>query len=229
MKTYLSVDIDFWNDWRTDTQVHELLRNLCMAVRKSCIPMRAMMNHQQMLKFVNASHARRLVNIDMHSDLGDRSTSKLNCGTWVSYVKWRHDGIYQWIHKHSAEKGECNQYPPIFTERSTYGLLSDWGYVGQQKVKRTPSVERLMKLDIVDFGLVMSPAYANYEFIPVFREIVKEFRIPYIKGRWHENQVIENIRPPGGDGLEDDIDEIATGLDWYKEDRTHFRGVEVAI
>jgi hypothetical protein len=187
MKTFLSIDMDFWNDWGKVSDIHRYLDNLCRDLKKSCVPMTAVMNHQQMLTLVNESKARRLINIDKHSDLADIKVDRLNCGTWISYIKWRTEGQYLWFHKHAEHEGDCNQDPPIFTYRGVKRKISDWGYIGHKKVQTTPSRYYLMNKDITDFSLVLSPAFVDEEFELVFRDIVKKYKMPYQKGRRDED------------------------------------------
>jgi len=196
MKTFLSIDMDFWNDWTRVGSIHNYLDRLCFDIKKSGIFMTAVMNHQQMLSLVNESKARRLINIDQHSDLVDTKVDRLNCGTWVSYVKWRSEGKYLWFHKHAEHQGDCNQMPPIFTSRSVRRKITDWGYIGHKKVKTTPSRRYLMNKDITDFSLVLSPAFVDEELEPVFRDIVKGYKIPYRKG-WRAEDHQKWLRPPG--------------------------------
>ena len=196
MKTFLSIDMDFWNDWTRVGSIYNYLDRLCFDIQKSGIPMTAVMNHQQMLSLANESKARRLINIDKHSDLADTKIDRLNCGTWVSYVKWRSEGQYLWFHKHAEFMGDCNQTPPIFTTRGVKRKISDWGYIGHKKVKTTPSRRYLMSKDITDFSLVLSPAFVDEELEPVFREIVRGYKIPYQKGRRDEDHQ-RFITPPG--------------------------------
>jgi hypothetical protein len=198
LKTYLSIDIDFWNDWLIPDKVYDYLSRLCHQLWKSRVPMVAVMNHQQLLNPVNESQARRLINIDKHSDLADSRVDRLNCGTWISYVKWRRDnGRYLWLHKHSAWEGECNQDPEIFREKVTVPSLSDWTKIAHRRIRYNPDPKWLMDRDIVNFGLVLSPSFSDRDLEPVFRAIVKEHKISYLKGMRRENKCREGIRPPG--------------------------------
>jgi len=207
MKTFLSIDMDFWNgrDCFEETipdQVYGYLNRLCSDLKNRRIPMSAVMNHQQMLRMVNNSKANTLINIDMHSDLASSEVQVLNCGTWVSYVKWRRQaGHYLWLHRHSAWHGECNlgddMGGPIFEENSIVRRsMTDWGVIQHRKVKRAPQWAWLKKRNPVEFSLVLSPHYVDRDLEPVFRQIVKDFRLPYIKGIRHEQHARQDVRPP---------------------------------
>jgi hypothetical protein len=196
VKSFLSIDIDFWNDGIIADKVYDYLDRLCFKLKSKRIPMIAVMNHQQMLRLVNDSKARRLINIDMHSDLAGENVNALSCGTWVSYVRWRRaGGHYLWLHRHSAWEGDCNQDPPIFREGVTVRSISDWGLVAHRRVKAAPGWDWLSERKICDFSLVLSPLYCDRDLEPVFRAIVKEYKIPYLKGVRHEDNRV-TIRPP---------------------------------
>lgn len=187
MKTYLSIDIDYWNLGNAHMLERELAKLL---QRAQDIPIIAVMNHQQLLSPINESGANRLVNIDEHSDLADCDVDKLECGTWVSYVTWRHTGTYLWIRsENSTSYGSCNGNCKVWNK------CTDWqksvtGYIN-------PGNLRLVKYlqNCVGIGICMSPNYANNGLIDVFRNVVKQYNIPYKKGLARERHQ-RNIRPP---------------------------------
>lgn len=165
MKTYLSVDLDFWNNLKPK-QLEADLRRIISHAQKENIPINAVMNHQQMLPLVNNSGATRLLNIDTHSDLASFDVQSFNCGTWVSYVKWRKRGAYAWYHRLSVSSGECSAYP-IFNQIGVNHKYVDWKFVFRQRVKRLPKIDSLFK-KCVGVCLCMSPAYSDYRFRDVF-------------------------------------------------------------
>jgi hypothetical protein len=175
MKTYLSVDIDFWfNPIEAREQLILLMRHLGKR------PITAVMNHQQMLPAVNNSGATTLINIDEHSDICERDVDCLNCGTWVSYVKWRQYGEYIWIRPDAGFQNACSADPYIWNKDT------DWKSALSYHIPRR-------KLNIVSYlhncvgvGLCMSPAYTTTDMTEVFREIVGKYNIPYKKGRLNE-------------------------------------------
>ena len=203
MKSFLSIDIDFWNsrdcyEETTADKVFNYLDRLCSKLKKRRVPMTAVMNHQQMLRLVNDSKARRLINVDQHSDLADQEVAILNCGTWVSYVRWRRQGgHYLWLHRHPADHGDCNPEYPIFEDGITRKSLSDWGLICHRQVNNPPTFNWLEDKSIVDFSLVLSPAFCERDLEPVFREIVKLHNLPYLKGTRNEHsQARMDVRPP---------------------------------
>ena len=200
MKKYVSVDLDFWNDCHPHDVENDLNRLFSLA-RKKGIPIVAVMNHQQLLRYVDASKARELINLDTHSDLGCVDTvDEFNCGTWIAYVRWRHRGIYRWLHRKTVNDGECAWERPIFmnehcTRVRTRPENTDWKKVTHRRVKKMPNISDLLK-DCVEMGFVMSPAYSDYDFEEVFRKTLKKFDIPYKKGRRDEEFYGAERKPP---------------------------------
>ncbi|MCK9567489.1 hypothetical protein M0R72_00905 [Candidatus Pacearchaeota archaeon] len=187
MRTYLSVDVDFWFE---PTRARKQLVLLMQRVGKN-IPIIAVMNHQQMLASVNASNAQRLINVDAHSDLTESSVRRLNCGTWVSYVTWRKLGEYIWIRPDAGFQNSCNG-----DDRAIWNAGTDWKYsvsryISSKNLKLTTYLQ-----GCVGLGLCMSPAYATTGVVEVFREIVDRYGIPYHKGRLSELNT-KYARPSG--------------------------------
>lgn len=194
MKTYLSIDMDYWNG-RTPAYTRRSLFSLLKRLKKKRVPMIACMNHQQMLNHVNDSNARRLINLDTHSDLAQPAVTMLNCGTWVSYVKWRQKGEFVWCHRRSISEGDCSSGTRIFPNNGAINkIVSDW-----KKIKRTkmhlPNY-RYLTTHTIAAGLVLSPEYIYEELEWVFYEAIVEFGIDYIKGRRSEDY-FKNAIPPG--------------------------------
>ena len=114
-RTYISIDIDFWGPRWGVKETREDLRDTLKTALGRRIPVIAVMNHQQLLREVNGSQASRLINVDEHSDLAPADCDELNCGTWVSYVRWRRGGEYLWIRNTRELSGSCN-----------YGSWENW-------------------------------------------------------------------------------------------------------
>jgi hypothetical protein len=206
MRTYLSIDIDYWNSDRgsilgyrstEETRVYRWLTKVFNLARYKGIPIKAVMNHQQLLDHVDGSKAQHLLNIDTHSDLADATTDVFNCGTWVSFVRWRQQGIYTWMHALGIEDGECNAEAPIF-EEGTKPSFTDWGEINRRKVShaKLPGAPAILK-GVTEIGFVLSPAYADDHLQPIFYQLVAEHNLPYTKGRYDEDSFeIRSRRPP---------------------------------
>lgn len=183
MGSYLSIDVDYFNhttSYQDKYSVENELGTLLNTCVRNNIPVIAVMNHQQMLPYVDSSKANSLINIDTHADLTDSFVNFLDCGTWVSYVSWRKRGSYTWIRAQRGYKeGNCNR--PFKWNTGT-----DWG--STEAIRHTTSINQFLLGDCVGVGLCMSPAYSFEEWVLIFRRLVKEFRIPYIKGDLTENK-----------------------------------------
>lgn len=200
MRTLVSIDIDYWNFWSTYTQEKHLRRYLDHAVRtaqQKCVPIVAITNHQQILKWANKSKARRILSIDTHSDLRDNGCDELDCGSWVSYVKWRKEGEFHWIHKGRSDYGDCNGGRVIFQDRRRvkksfkkylWDPESEYCVVEWKKVRhRRAAPPKLDNLDITEIVVCESPTYSDGNLIEIFQEWRKEHNIPYLRGRKDEN------------------------------------------
>jgi hypothetical protein len=187
MNTFLSIDVDFWVD--ANTLRHQL--HLLMGRKNKDIPIIAVMNHQQMLRAVNESNARRLINIDEHSDLAECTVEELNCGTWVSYVKWRLEGTYIWIRNSGDFHSRCNS-----VRFDSWDEGSDWKKLESRYLKENNLKLTTYLPDCVGIGLCISPAFARADIADVFTEIVAEYGIPYRKGIRNERQT-RIMRPYG--------------------------------
>lgn len=188
--TYVSIDFDFWNEnpELAYEEVDNFLKNL-----KGKIPMIGVMNHQQLLPYVNKSRALKLVNIDYHSDACSvQDLSSLHCGSWVSYVDWADIGTYIWVRPvDSSGCGNCNR------------AGNDWNRgVGWKKTvgkvrSRGAKAFRGIDLDsIVGVGLCLSPSYIENDLLEsTFKILIDKYDIKYKKGTRHENQSVHR-RPP---------------------------------
>lgn len=189
MRTYLSLDFDYWRgEWKAHGKKNII--QLIKRARKRDIPITAVMNHQQMLREINELTADRLVNVDEHADISDAGVDVLNCGTWVSYVRWRRGAEYLWIrNSRGSSLGDCNGSGPHWNSGH------DW--------RRARSQYGGAKLDLLSYlrgcvgiGLCLSPEFSTGDMADFFRDIVSEFDIPYRKGRNDECNLARTLKPP---------------------------------
>jgi len=191
--TYLSVDIDFFGCpmYAECEEVEEFLEALFKTSVDANIPIHSMMNHNQMLQYVDASQARRLINLDAHSDLADKNIDELNIGTWISYVKWRKNGEYIWVrNERDTYPGECGYQ---FTDRQNH--QTDWKIVKTYCPRKIPSMDLIRQLNIVGIGVCLSPAFCESYHECVFTEWVKRNKIPYKTGLRNEHNSCLSICP----------------------------------
>ncbi len=181
--------MDFWTNV---VQAEKCLVKLLD--RRGRIPIISVMNHQQLLPYVDKSRARTLINVDFHSDLHEANTQEFHCGSWVSFVKWRKQGTYLWIRRsEDPTQGSCN-YSHILGFGPKWNSNTDWLH--------TRTIWRSLRPDLCKFlprcvgiGLCRSPAYAEEPLQDLFYKLLKRYKIPFITGDLTENQV-EQRRPP---------------------------------
>lgn len=186
MKTYLSIDIDFWND--LDAAEVTLCKLL---LQRGEVPISAVMNHQQLLSSVNDSGADLLVNVDEHSDLTDSGVTIFECGSWVSYVEWRHYGRYLWVRNvQNTSRGSCNLGQKVWNAGSDW--MSTTTIFKKQEVDLCPYLQ-----DCVGIGLCLSPSFCVCGAEDLFQMLIKKFSIPYQSGQSNEFLNRQYLRPPG--------------------------------
>lgn len=129
--------------------------------------------HQDMLNQVDESGCNVLINCDYHDDLADENyimfekESKIaNDGDWVSYVKWRKNGKYLWLHPHNQNNlclGYCNGEIDIYKNRD----ISGWKSIE----KRQARFPVRLSGKISDCAICLSPDYTPYKILSLFDKI----------------------------------------------------------
>lgn len=175
---FLSIDIDYWHDPQIASKnIDKVLR----FVNRRKIPAHVVMNHQQMLRFVDESKARTVINLDQHSDIHSKDTDYLDCGSWLSYVKWRKHGKYIWARNYQkTEYGNCN-----WRHFNWDGDL-DWAEAKSDFFNpKTFDIKELLTQNVSDVCICLSPGYTPKD---VYTELYsKLMALPYLKGRLNEN------------------------------------------
>lgn len=117
MQTYLSIDLDFWNQGRKSfPHMRKFLRQAKDSVSSKNLLI--VDSHEELLPHVNESGCDNLINVDWHSDISNRfdptrrekAWKDLNCGTWVTFVKFRRTGMFTWIHPYKATERSARGY-----------------------------------------------------------------------------------------------------------------------
>jgi hypothetical protein len=195
-KTFLSIDMDFFNLDGTAMAMDFLDKVLRLKV-----PTKAVMNHQQMLSMVNKSGANYLLNVDAHSDLVPFTTRSFECGSWVTFVKWADIGTYHWWGRNNS--GDCTGgYFPIFSRRGVSSkpkAIQQWAWK-KLKVSYTDQLPRLADYGVIEACVCMSPSYANSKMTAVFRQWIKDNKIPYRRGVFNETMKWTYKTPPARKG-----------------------------
>ena len=200
---YLSIDMDFWDKPENAFEcLHNLLQSLYISNNKmweqDSSPIIAVMNHQQLLPHVKNRQSDILINIDKHSDIcAEKNLNDLNCGSWVSYIKWRRTSDYLWVRQHSVWMGNCNGYD-LMTGSERYWNKGH-GWYSAKTIKKNDKIDicdLVKKYQLTGVGLCMSPDYIGHpELEKIFKTIVRLYEIPYFKGRKAENYG-RKVKPP---------------------------------
>jgi hypothetical protein len=189
MKTYLTIDLDYWVAGTPDAAfLRRVVKRLGNDV--SCA-----VHHHHILAHVAAYHrASRLINIDAHSDLpppivvGEyeedqvRLHNQLNTGSWAICVDWPHRELFSWVapDEHSLHEGQIVRpwdYGGRFcdTEQMDEGRWERLeGFVGN------PPDYGVNLADVVGASIVLSPDWCAPNAIPVFQKLVRDFQLPVL-------------------------------------------------
>lgn len=171
MKIYLSIDLDYWNRGpKCFGHMRKFLTEALGYVPKSRI--NVIDSHENMIPFINESGCDELINMDWHSDISNRfdpdfkdqeGWNMLNCGTWVTYIKWKGNGKYTWIHPYAAKyrdrRGYCHL--PLGRKNNPFNNASVSGWkVTVQKHHQAP--ERIIPWSFVHgIGIAFSYDWIN--------------------------------------------------------------------
>ncbi len=159
MKTYLSIDLDYFNGR------DESLVTFFDKVLRQYITPKIVRYHHELLPHIDASGCTKLINIDFHSDLCE-SCYELNEGTWVNYVRWRTKGLYEWRYpvKEPDESNYCHALINPFTTES------EWKEV---KLKQGLAISRR---GIREIGVCLSPDWVQRR--PVLYHLMGRLNMP---------------------------------------------------
>lgn len=96
MKTYVSIDLDYWS---MHSPYHAFKR-LWQQVRRSGCEISVVLEHHALLRDPRLHEARHLVNFDQHDDVCAEVDPGQSCccGTWVTFVPWAKQGQYTWVY-----------------------------------------------------------------------------------------------------------------------------------
>lgn len=112
MKTYLSIDLDFWNyHVAFDVIIPDPWSKIASLIT-SRVPIFVVKNHDELIDHANKYSPDKIINVDFHDDLGDgERTSKPSCANWPMFVRNAGDIRYIWRHPHvgNIAPGICNE------------------------------------------------------------------------------------------------------------------------
>ena len=185
--SYLSIDLDYWNYCKTSAIPK--LDQMVDRAEGLGIPIVVVTNHQQLLREVDSSPTRELINIDTHSDLAGADVQHLSCGTWVSYVQWRLQGLYYWMRSTvSTTVGAC-------TPHGSWRHDHDWGTVRTRYVNPdTIDLIRYLK-GCVGIGICLSPSYTEVSLQRDFKRWASGRGMVIRRGRLDEHRLKRHVCP----------------------------------
>jgi hypothetical protein len=191
-KSYLSVDIDYWNVFTGTNQLEKDITRIISFAKSNYIPINVVMNHQQLLKFVNYSVARKLINIDQHSDIV-ADPKMLDCGTWVSYVNWRKEGKYLWVRSYK-NLGDVNTWQnKLVKKKNQWKWGCDWLEADRAIYKHPSLALSFLNKNVAGIGICLSPSYSRFDVYNMSRRLLSG--LPYVRGRVNENSMGTNRLP----------------------------------
>lgn len=197
MTTYLSIDFDFFNDNNFEL-VEKTLRNVIEKSIELKIPIISVMNHHQLLSHVDNAFKNHnnctLINVDYHADIcSSIDLEWFNCGTWISYVKNRSNFDYIWIYPNNPRFKTYNGSCQTEDKNIPWDYQVDWKSV----IGKSCSINKIPLLvtqEVIEIGLCMSPWWSHTHQQALFYDLVREYKIPYKKGKLDEGGYI--IRKP---------------------------------
>lgn len=184
--SYLSIDLDYFNGCNPEF-VESTLDRILRGVRRRGLPLVAVMNHQQLLPHIDQHPAEILWNFDQHADMAPKTIDRLDCGSWVAYVRWRKKSAYIWVRnsfdpRHGINGSDCFEH-------------SDWQVVQSITSVEAPGWSDLLARAVA-VGVCLSPAYADPELEAPLRAVLARYGVSLKKGRREEDHE-RRIRPPG--------------------------------
>lgn len=195
MKTYLSIDIDYFNaelinkPYRRHKSAEKELLSFFKQIQGLSVPVLLTVNHDEILPDVNKFKCEKLVNVDYHSDLADLvergkklvdpsgRECPLNEGTWVNFVNTRKSGIFEWRYPTPwaySRMGRCEEIlrKNFFTKE---GLkYHNWA--------NTPiavkGMDTLNLEEVGAIGICLSPGWVDTNILDLFLARI----LPQLKG-----------------------------------------------
>ncbi len=164
MKSYLSIDLDYWmydHDQKESVKFFKKVFQLGL-------PITVVKTHEQMLPHINELEVDTVFNVDYHSDIFGFETeedlmSQLdyepNEGSWGNYVKWRREACFHWMYPElRCYNREDNIGGSCWTCKGDNpyikGVLKEW-----RKCKRNHGTKNLDWNSVVAIGVAQSPSY----------------------------------------------------------------------
>lgn len=176
----VTVDLDYWWCGKRVRNWKRSLRDTLFSLfdKNDYKPIQLYQDHHHVLPDLNKTTHDHLINIDYHDDIMANTRKlprkeDLNCGTWVSYVKWRRKANYTWLkpsdHNFSREEGRCCD-DNIWEDTS----LTDWKNVNT--FNGLAYLDEVLTDDSVRLGhisVIASPNYTHHDVLDYFCTLLR--------------------------------------------------------
>ena len=188
--TYLTIDLDFWNNRDLDTKWLNTIATL--PVTKYAVE-----HHHHIIPHVNAVNTKRIINVDYHADIcDDLPDMKLECGTWGNYISWAEQGKFLWIYpnedcansEYYNNRYQNGRYKPCYGHGTCHSRNSPFSKRKQYNkwplgkcIRRLEPVPNLDLKRIAYVSFCTSPDFRHSELQEPWDEFIKDNNIPWIK------------------------------------------------
>ena len=166
MKTYLSIDLDYWFA-NGDGDINDLYRMLyTISDRPSII----VDEHHHIKEHIDSFDVDRIIHIDYHQDIVypvNGSHFKIDCGNFFFFLKNRRDIDYEWYYPDIR----CRTEGLCIDERYKPYSKKNFVFKSQTRKKGLPTLKSLK--DVVAIGIACSYFYC----FDVEEEIVNATRL----------------------------------------------------
>lgn len=169
MRSYLSIDLDYWSKHQSDKQSLRFMKK----VFNLGLPVFFVKDHEQLLPHLNAEKYDIVYNVDYHSDIfgfrdaADRETwyskNKPECGNWSVFVDWRSTGIFHWMYPHAfcythdndwRDSGVC--WTGLKDNPYLGGVIKEW-----KELRKSKGVAQIDWGTIKAVGVCLSPDWVT--------------------------------------------------------------------
>lgn len=158
MRTYLSIDFDYWRHFDKEWYARRFFKRVWALKR----PIFVALHHHHLLQDINRRRLDAVINVDFHSDIVEEEQESeyfaplvLNEGTWANFVEHQERMTFEWRYPDElcldCGTGYCHQIRNPFEERCTR-----W-----QRVKKKEGLARIPWSTIKAVGVCLSPSWLD--------------------------------------------------------------------
>jgi hypothetical protein len=169
MRSYLTIDVDFWAEYEGDAQfiTDRMVSVLMWAVQQPNVLVAR--HHHMVTAHANKYPAHRLINIDTHSDvctLVDEHPRRctFDCGTWGAFVAWRGVSQFMWVNpRKDPDYGNCN------LTRDRWNDALEWNSAIQLHLPATRLTPAWLKSHgpYTGISIALSPDWSDREHVEI--------------------------------------------------------------